>query len=230
MFHLAHPIGSSALGLRPRCCGRTSHRGRQWYLCSLRRPGPRGGGEVGSHLAHGGSSCNISYLLIHPDALPSLSSARTPCSCQSCAVTLRARQRFGQHRAGREGASADGTYQKDSRFFMMSARTAPPKKTMCFLRGGSSILILNFCASGGPIQQTVLDYAAESSPVTHVQSLWVTAEHPRQVQLLHLLLQPARESGVHARASGEDDVLVQLAAHIDRGGLDRVKEALCVQK
>ena len=29
--------------------------------------------------------------------------------------------------------------------FMISANTAPPKNTMCFRRGGSSILILNFC-------------------------------------------------------------------------------------
>ncbi|KAJ3884730.1 hypothetical protein GG344DRAFT_60204 [Lentinula edodes] len=31
---------------------------------------------------------------------------------------------------------------------MMSARTAPPSKTICFHRGGSSILILNFCGKG----------------------------------------------------------------------------------
>jgi hypothetical protein len=35
--------------------------------------------------------------------------------------------------------------QNSCLFFMMSANTAPPKKTMCFRRGGSSILILNFC-------------------------------------------------------------------------------------
>ena len=33
--------------------------------------------------------------------------------------------------------------------FMISASTAPPRNTMCFRRGGSSILILNFCK--GPI-------------------------------------------------------------------------------
>ena len=37
--------------------------------------------------------------------------------------------------------------QNSSRFFMISASTAPPKKTICFLRGGSSILILNFCVT-----------------------------------------------------------------------------------
>lgn len=34
--------------------------------------------------------------------------------------------------------------QKVSLSFMMSARTAPPRNTMCFRRGGSSIRILNF--------------------------------------------------------------------------------------
>lgn len=53
--------------------------------------------------------------------LPSLSSDRAPCSNHS---------------------SRD--IQKSSRFFMMSARTAPPRKTMCFRRGGSSMRILKF--------------------------------------------------------------------------------------
>ena len=35
--------------------------------------------------------------------------------------------------------------QKLSLSFMMSASTAPPRNTMCLRRGGSSILILNFC-------------------------------------------------------------------------------------
>ena len=34
--------------------------------------------------------------------------------------------------------------QKSSRSFMMSARTAPPRNTMCLRRGGSSMRILNF--------------------------------------------------------------------------------------
>ena len=34
--------------------------------------------------------------------------------------------------------------QNSSLSFIISARTAPPKKTMCFLLGGSSIRILNF--------------------------------------------------------------------------------------
>lgn len=33
----------------------------------------------------------------------------------------------------------------------MSAKTAPPRKTICFRRGGSSILILNFCLGNNPI-------------------------------------------------------------------------------
>ena len=35
--------------------------------------------------------------------------------------------------------------QNDSLSFIMSASTAPPRNTMCFRRGGSSIRILNFC-------------------------------------------------------------------------------------
>jgi len=53
--------------------------------------------------------------------MPSLSRARTPCSSHSCFVI-----------------------QKLSLFFMISASTAPPKKTMCLRRGGSSIRILKF--------------------------------------------------------------------------------------
>lgn len=53
---------------------------------------------------------------------PSLSRARGPCSCHS----------------SRE-------IQNSSRFFIISASTAPPRKTICFRRGGSSIRILNLC-------------------------------------------------------------------------------------
>ena len=53
---------------------------------------------------------------------PSLSRAAVPCSNQS---------------------SRD--IQNSFLPFIISANTAPPKKTMCFRRGGSSILILNFC-------------------------------------------------------------------------------------
>lgn len=35
--------------------------------------------------------------------------------------------------------------QKSSLSFMMSARTEPPRNTICLRRGGSSIRILNFC-------------------------------------------------------------------------------------
>ena len=53
---------------------------------------------------------------------PSLSSARNPCSSHSAFVT-----------------------QNCSLSFIMSAKTAPPRKTICFRRGGSSIRILKFC-------------------------------------------------------------------------------------
>lgn len=44
---------------------------------------------------------------------------------------------------GQRGAR---THQNDSIPFMMSARTAPPRKTMCLRLGGSSMRILNFCS------------------------------------------------------------------------------------
>ena len=40
---------------------------------------------------------------------------------------------------------SERSIQKLSLSFMMSARTEPPRKTMCLRRGGSSIRILNFC-------------------------------------------------------------------------------------
>lgn len=34
-----------------------------------------------------------------------------------------------------------------------------------------------------------------------IQSRWVTIQHPREVQLFHLFLQPTGKSGVHARST-----------------------------
>lgn len=82
--------------------------------------------------------CNSTKISItkHPNHLPPphllppnlLSTILAPCSCHSCLLI-----------------------QKLSLSFMMSANTAPPRKTMCFRRGGSSTLSWNFCgcASGG---------------------------------------------------------------------------------
>jgi hypothetical protein len=102
---------------------------------------------------------------------------------------------------------------------MMSASTAPPRNTACFRRGGSSIRILNFCACR---QRALRAYAH----TTHVQALWVAVEDASEVQLLHLLLEPRREARVHAAPAGEDDVLIELGADVDGGGLDRLEEHL----
>jgi hypothetical protein len=61
------------------------------------------------------------YVVSQFSPRPSLSKARIPCSYHSSLDT-----------------------QNSSRPFMMSAKTAPPRKTMCFRRGGSSMRILNF--------------------------------------------------------------------------------------
>ena len=61
---------------------------------------------------------------------------------------------------------------------------------------------------------------------TYVESRRVAAEDAREVELLHLLLEPARQAGVHARPAREHDVLVELSADIDRGILDRLEQHL----
>ena len=62
---------------------------------------------------------------------------------------------------------------------------------------------------------------------THVKSRWVTVEDAGEVELLHFLLEPAGEAGIHARAAGENDVFVELGADVDGCGLDRLEEHLC---
>ncbi|KAI3478475.1 hypothetical protein L1887_59529 [Cichorium endivia] len=54
----------------------------------------------------------------------------------------------------------------------------------------------------------------------------VVVEDAGEVELLHLLFQTAGQTRVHARAAGEDNVLVQLGARVDGGGLDGVEEEL----
>lgn len=63
----------------------------------------------------------LSVLVLYLTVTPSFSSTRTPFSWYSSRVS-----------------------QKLSLSFMMSASTAPPRNTMCFRLGGSSIRILNF--------------------------------------------------------------------------------------
>ncbi|CAN8009736.1 unnamed protein product [Ixodes pacificus] len=55
----------------------------------------------------------------------------------------------------------------------------------------------------------------------------VPPEHPLQVELLDLSLKAARQTGVHGGPSGQDDVLVELGAHVHVGALDRLEEQLC---
>lgn len=69
--------------------------------------------------------CSV-HLELYLTVTPSFSSTRTPFSWYSSRVS-----------------------QKLSLSFMMSASTAPPRNTMCFRLGGSSIRILNFCDTRG---------------------------------------------------------------------------------
>ena len=55
---------------------------------------------------------------------------------------------------------------------------------------------------------------------TNVESRGIAAKDSREVQLLHFLLQPRGKAGVHAGASGEDDVFVEVGADVDGCGLD----------
>ena len=50
---------------------------------------------------------------------------------------------------------------------------------------------------------------------THLQTRTITAEHTREVQLLHLLLESTGEAWVHGRPAREHNVLVQLGARVD---------------
>lgn len=86
----------------------------------------------------------------------------------------------------------------------MFARTAPPKKTMCLLLGGSSILTLNFCMT------LVSDckYDIQYNAVSYAQSLGVSLQDSGEPKLLELLFQSAGKTGVHAATSGQDNGLV----------------------
>ena len=64
----------------------------------------------------------------------------------------------------------------------------------------------------------------KASRNTHVQTRRVAVQDARKVELLHLLLETAREAGVHAGATGEDDMLVELSADVDGGVLDGLEE------
>lgn len=79
--------------------------------------------------------------------------------------------------------------------------------------------ILNFC---GRVQCEHPDHRRGGG--TYVEPCGVAVQHTREIQLLHLLLQSAGEPGVHTRAAGEDDVLVQLRPYIDGGRLDCLEE------
>lgn len=58
------------------------------------------------------------------------------------------------------------------------------------------------------------------------EALWVPAQDARKPQLLELLLEARRQSGVHAATAGKDDGLEEGGAHINIGGLDGVEEEL----
>lgn len=61
---------------------------------------------------------------------------------------------------------------------------------------------------------------------TYAEALDVAPEDLSQVQLLDLLLQTTWQTGVHGRASREDNVLVQVRAGIERSRLDSLEQKL----
>jgi hypothetical protein len=100
----------------------------------------------------------------------------------------------------------------------MFARTAPPKKTMCLLLGGSSILTLNFCFSR--------QWLEPQNPKinTYAQSLGVSLQDSGKPKLLEFLFQSAGKTRVHAATARQNNGLVQTRSDIDIGGLDGVEE------
>ena len=52
-------------------------------------------------------------------------------------------------------------------------------------------------------------------------------EHTGEVELLHLFFETAGEAGVHARATREDDMLVELSSDVNRRSLDGLEEKFC---
>ena len=58
------------------------------------------------------------------------------------------------------------------------------------------------------------------------EPLGVPTQHARQPQLLELLLQPRRQTGVHAASTREHDGLVERGSDVDVGRLDRVEQEL----
>lgn len=85
--------------------------------------------------------------------------------------------------------------------------------------------ILNFCAHTNKQSDSASGHAEGNR--THIEARGVAVENAGEVELLHLLLEPAGEAGVHARAAGEDDVFVELGADVDGCGLDGLEEHLC---
>jgi hypothetical protein len=93
---------------------------------------------------------------------------------------------------------------------------------MCFLRGGSSMRILNFCAR----EVSGRTDAGTEMRATHIQSGRVAVENTREIELLHLLLEARGQTRVHARAAGEHNMLVEFRADVDGSGLNRLEEHL----
>ena len=69
----------------------------------------------------------------------------------------------------------------------------------------------------------------KASRNTHVQTRRVAIQDAREVELLHLLLEAAWETGVHAGATGEDNMLVELGADVDGGILNGLEEHFWVE-
>lgn len=90
---------------------------------------------------------------------------------------------------------------------------------MCFLRGGSSILILNFCEQRSSIYYGYPRRRKQQGD-TYIQTAGIAVKDAGKIKLLHLFLQTTWETGVHAGTAREDNMLVQLGTNVDGGILD----------
>jgi hypothetical protein len=91
---------------------------------------------------------------------------------------------------------------------MMSAKTAPPKKTMCFLLDTNREFLKRKKKGGGKCHISAILKEGENREVTmtkdkghqmYIQTPRVAIEHAREVQLLHFFFELAREAVVYAR-------------------------------
>ena len=87
----------------------------------------------------------------------------------------------------------------------MSASTAPPRKTMCFLLGGSSIRILNFCKDDDDyftvtLTENLTKQLSKSSPIL-TRSTVSNKENHKEFIPISKILEPNTTSASSSEAA-----------------------------